>query len=85
MARPLRIECAGALYHVTTRGNACEDIYRDDEDRSAFHDLLARTCNRHHWLCHAYCLMSNHYYLLIETNAATLSKGTKYLNGTYTQ
>ena len=85
MARPLRIEFSGALYHVTSRGNAREDIYHDDEDRSVFLDILARACERYHWLCHAYCLMSNHYHLLIETNAATLSKGMKYLNGSYTQ
>jgi len=85
MARPLRIEFGGALYHVTSCGNAHEDIYQDDSDRAVFLDLLNRACDRHHWLCHAYCLTSNHYHLLIETNAATLSKGMQYLNGTYTQ
>lgn len=85
MARPLRIEFAGALYHITSRGNARENIYQDDVDRTVFLALLNRACSRHYWLCHAYCLMSNHYHLLIETNAATLSKGMKYLNGTYTQ
>ncbi len=85
MARPLRIEFAGALYHITSRGNASEDIYQDDEDRSVFLELLARACERYHWLCHAYCLMPNHYHLLIETNASTLSNGMKYINGTYTQ
>ena len=85
MARPLRIEFSGALYHVTSRGNARQDIYFVDEDRDAFLSCFARTCERHGWLCHAYCLMSNHYHLLIETTDATLSKGMKYLNGTYTQ
>jgi len=85
MARPLRIEFSGALYHITSRGNARQNIYRDDSDRLVFLDLLNRACERHNWLCHSYCLMSNHYYLLIETNAATLSKGMKYLNGVYTQ
>ncbi|HED16333.1 MAG TPA: addiction module toxin RelE [Gammaproteobacteria bacterium] len=85
MARPLRIEFAGALYHVTSRGNAQEAIYLTDEDRSTFLTLLEKTCERYGWYCHAYCLMDNHYHLLIETNTPTLSKGMKYLNGTYTQ
>lgn len=85
MARPLRIEFAGALYHVTARGNAQENIYRDDPDREQFLSLLQNAVNRYDWYCHAYCLMDNHYHLLIETGAPTLSKGMKYLNGTYTQ
>lgn len=85
MARPLRIEFTGALYHVTARGNAREDIYNDDIDRQQFLLLLQNTVNRYDWYCHAYCLMDNHYHLLIETNSPTLSKGMKYLNGTYTQ
>jgi putative transposase len=85
MARPLRIEFAGALYHVTARGNAQQDIYDDDIDRQQFLSLLNNTVNRYDWYCHAYCLMGNHYHLLIETNTPTLSKGMKFLNGTYTQ
>lgn len=85
MARPLRIEYAGALYHITARGNARGDIYQDDRDREYFLALLHQACDRHGWLCHAYCLMSNHYHLLVETTQPTLSKGMKYLNGTYTQ
>ncbi|MCK5120357.1 MAG: transposase [Methylococcales bacterium] len=85
MARPLRIEFAGALYHVTARGNAQENIYRTDDDRQKFLALLQNTVNRCDWYCHAYCLMDNHYHLLIETSTPTLSKGMKYLNGTYTQ
>jgi putative transposase len=85
MARPLRIEFAGALYHITSRGNAREDIYKDDSDRDSFLELLHKTNIRHGWICHAYCLMSNHYHLLIETSRPTLSKGMKYLNGSYTQ
>jgi REP element-mobilizing transposase RayT len=85
MARQLRIEYAGALYHITSRGNAREAIYRNDEDRIEFLTLLDNTCNRFNWYCHAYCLMDNHYHLLIETNTSSLSKGMKYLNGTYTQ
>lgn len=85
MARPLRIAFAGALYHITSRGNARENIYQDEEDRRIFLDLLDRSCKRHAWVCHAYCLMPNHYHLLIETSQPTLSKGMKYLNGIYTQ
>ncbi len=85
MARPLRIEFAGALCHITARGNARLDIYLIDEDRQRFLALLHRACDRYQWQCHAYCLMPNHYHLLIETQMPTLSKGMKYINGTYTQ
>ena len=85
MARQLRIEYPGAVYHVTARGNAQQDIYTDDNDRMQFLDLLALTVSRHNWLCHAYCLMGNHYHLLIETIDPNLSRGMRYLNGVYTQ
>lgn len=85
MARPLRIEFAGALYHLTARGNARQAIFLDDADRQDFLELLARAGDRYHWQCHAYCLMPNHYHLLIETCQPTLSKGMKYINGLYTQ
>ena len=85
MARPLRIEFAGALYHITSRGNARNAIYSTDGDQQQFLTLLQNPIQRYDWYCHAYCLMDNHYHLLIETNSPTLSKGMKYLNGTYTQ
>jgi REP element-mobilizing transposase RayT len=85
MARPLRIEFSGALYHVTSRGNARQDIYEDDQDREVFLEYLSHTCERYQWWCHAYCLMSNHYHLLVETQHPTLSKGMKHINGSYTQ
>ena len=85
MTRLLRIEFAGALYHVTARGNAQGDIYTHDEEREKYLAIFANACNRFDWYCHAYCLMTNHYHLLIETNTPTLSKGMKYLNGSYTQ
>ena len=85
MARPLRIEFAGALYHITSRGNAREDIYQNDSDRTHFLELLENVTTRFNWLCHAYCLMSNHYHLLVETCSPTLSKGMKRLNGSYSQ
>lgn len=85
MARPLRLEFAGALYHVTSRGDRRENIFEDDGDRESFLSIFGDTCSHHNWVCHAYCLMSNHYHLLIETPEANLSKGMRQLNGVYTQ
>ncbi|MCP4429413.1 MAG: transposase [Gammaproteobacteria bacterium] len=85
MARPLRIEYPGAVYHVTSRGNRQEDIYIDDQDRNAFLKTLSQVCERFNWICHSYCLMSNHYHLMIETPDANLSRGMRQLNGVYTQ
>lgn len=85
MARPVRLEFSGALYHVTARGNARQDIYIDDKDRRDFLDILSCCTKTYHWQCHAYCLMSNHYHLLIETGDANLSKGMRHLNGVYAQ
>jgi len=85
MARPLRLEFPGAVYHITSRGNARQAIFIDDEDRGGFLDVLSMVVERFKWLCHAYCLMENHYHLLIETRNANLSKGMRELNGVYTQ
>ncbi len=85
MARPLRIEYAGAVYHVTARGNGRQDIYLDDGDRTEFLEILSRAIDRNQWLCHAYSLMTNHYHLVIETCNPTLSRGMRYLNGVYSQ
>ena len=85
MSRPLRLEYAGALYHVTSRGDRQEDIYEDDTDREEFLLVLGDVCDRYNWVCHANCLMSNHYHLLIETPDANLSKGMRQLNGVYTK
>jgi len=85
MARPLRIEFAGALYHVTSRGDGREDIYLSDADREGFVSVLAHVCERFNWVVHAYCLMSNHYHVLVETPDGNLSKGMRQLNGVYTQ
>ncbi|MEK6593579.1 MAG: transposase [Pseudomonadota bacterium] len=85
MARPLRLELAGALYHVTSRGDGREDIFLSDEDRVAWLETLAEVCKRFNWVCHAYCQMTNHYHLVIETPDANLSKGMRQLNGVYTQ
>ncbi len=85
MARPLRLEFAGALYHVTARGDRREDIYEDDEDRELFLSVLAQVVQRFNWLVYAYCLMSNHYHLVIETPDGNLSQGMRQLNGVFTQ
>ena len=85
MTRPLRIEYPGALYHVTARGNARQRIYVDAEDYRAFLNLLGKLSERYHWRCHAYCLMSNHYHLLLETPEGNLAAGMRQLNGIYTQ
>ncbi|MDX8398808.1 MAG: transposase [Gallionellaceae bacterium] len=85
MSRPLRIEFAGALYHVTSRGDGREAIYRDDGDRGLFLEVLAEVCERCNCSVHAYCLMGNHYHLLLETPDGNLAKGMRQLNGVYTQ
>lgn len=85
MARQLRIEYPGAVYHVTSRGNGRSAIYFDDDDRDHFLNILHLVNKRYGWLCHAYCLMGNHYHLMIETPGGNLSKGMRHLNGVYTQ
>jgi REP element-mobilizing transposase RayT len=85
MVRPLRLEFAGALYHVTARGNARQKIFLDEQDRHAFLDLLGKEIEQQGWRCYAYCLMDNHYHLLIETPEPTLVAGMRRLNGVYTQ
>ena len=85
MARPLRIEFAGALYHVTSRGDGRDDIYLDDGDRDLFMTVLGEACDLFNWSVHSWCLMTNHYHLLLETPDSNLSKGMRYLNGVYTQ
>jgi REP-associated tyrosine transposase len=85
MARPLRIEFSSALYHVTSLGNDRADIYRDEEDRQAFLDGLGAVCRRMQGECYAYCLMTNHYHLVVETLVGNLSQGMRQVNGVYTQ
>ena len=85
MARPLRLELKGALYHVTSRGDGREDIFLSDQDRLAWLETLAHVCERFNWICHAYCQMTNHYHVVVETPDANLSKGMRQLNGVYTQ
>ena len=85
MSRPLRLEFAGALYHITSRGNGRNLIYLQDDDFELFLQILANVCERYNWVVHAYCLMSNHYHLLVETPDANLSQGMRQLNGVFTQ
>lgn len=85
MVKPLRIEFPGAVYHVTSRGNARMRIFGDHADRLEFLSVLEKVLARFSWLLHAYCLMGNHYHLMIQTAEANLSAGMRQLNGIYTQ
>jgi REP element-mobilizing transposase RayT len=80
MARRLRIECEGAIWHVTSRGVERRDIYRDRDDRSYFLEMLSEAVVEARWRLHSYVLMSNHYHLLVQTPECTLSQGMKQLN-----
>jgi REP-associated tyrosine transposase len=83
MSRKHRVQVSGVAYHVTARGNVRQDIYLDDEDRETFLGFLAQACEREHLICHAYCLMGNHYHLLAETPTGALSKAMHRLNSGY--
>ena len=87
MARPLRLEFPGKLFHVTARGKERRDIFLGDAvgDRGASIEVPGATCGRFNWIYHADCLMTNHYHLLVETPEANPSKGMRKLNGMYTQ
>ncbi|HAT29318.1 MAG TPA: addiction module toxin RelE [Janthinobacterium sp.] len=85
MSRPLRIEYPDAIYHVTTRGNGYASIFLGDGDRHHFLRVLSDCVSQFGWVCHAYCLMDNHYHLMIETPGANISAGMRHLNGIYTQ
>ena len=83
MARPLRLEFADALYHVTSRGNDKQHIFLDDLDRRMFLTFLGQAVERFGWILTAWVLMSNHYHLIVQTPELTLSKGMHWLNTTY--
>jgi len=85
MSRPLRVEFADALYHVTARGDRREPIFEDDEDRKALLDVLGSTLERFDAGCLAYCLMPNHYHFVLQTRRANLSRLMRQVNGVYTQ
>ena len=84
MARPLRIEYPGAFYHVTSRGNERKDIFKSNTDRAMFLSYLSSAQEKYEAVVHAYCLMSNHYHLMIETPQGNLSQIMKYINSSYT-
>jgi putative transposase len=84
MSRKVRVEYAGAIYHVMNRGDRREEIFRDKVDRQCFVRTLGETCLRSEWQVHAYCLMPNHFHLVVETPQPTLVAGMKWFLGTYT-
>jgi len=85
MTRPLRLEFAGALYHVTSRGDRGAAIYLDDADRRAWLDTMDLVATRFNFIVHAFCQMTNHYHVLIETAEGNLAQGMRQLNGLYSQ
>jgi REP element-mobilizing transposase RayT len=85
MARPIRVEFGGAVYHVMARGNQGRKIYADDGDRQMWLATLVEAWRRTGWRIHAWVLMGNHYHLLLETPEPNLVLGMKWLQGTYTQ
>lgn len=84
MARPLRITYPGAFYHVTSRGNEQKDVFKSQRDREKFLEYLASATERYGAVIHAYCLLSNHYHLLLETPKGNLSQIMRHINGAYT-
>jgi len=84
MPRKLRVQYEGAIYHVMNRGDHREDIFHNDEDRQLFLKTLGEACAKTAWQVHAYCLMRNHFHLVVETPRANLVAGMKWLLGTYT-
>jgi REP element-mobilizing transposase RayT len=84
MARKLRVQYPGAIYHAMNRGDHREAIFEDDQDRERFLETLEEACQKTDWLIHAWCLMSNHFHLVVETPRANLVEGMKWFLGTYT-
>ena len=85
MARPLRIQYPGATYHIISRAIARMTIFHNEKDWEKFLQIMERVIQKHKWICHAYCLMSNHYHILLETPEANLVPGMKYMNQLYSQ
>jgi REP element-mobilizing transposase RayT len=85
MSRPLRIEFPGAVHHVTSRGDRREPIYRGDVDRRCHLDVLAQALSRFDAGVLAYCLMGNHFHLVVQTHSGQLSRLMRHVNGVYTQ
>ena len=85
VSRKLRIQYPGAMYHLMNRGDHSEAIFRDDKDRQGFLLTLEQACEKTAWQVHSYCLMSNHFHLVVETPEPNLVEGMKWLLGTYTK
>ncbi len=85
MARKLRVQYPGAIYHVMNRGDHREAIFRSTKDREIFLQTLGQSCEKTDWQVHAWCLMGNHFHLVVETPRAKLGAGMKWLLGAYTQ
>ena len=84
MARKLRVQYPGAIYHVMNRGDRREPIFKDDADRHLWVETLGECCAKSDWQVHAYCLMSNHFHLVLETPKPNLVAGMKWFLGTCT-
>ena len=84
MARPLRITYPGAFYHITSRGNERKEIFKSRADKDKFLFYLESATRRYDAIIHVYCLMSNHYHLLLETPSGNLSQIMRHINGAYT-
>ena len=84
MARKLRVQYPGAIYHVMNRGDRREAIFEDDHDRQRFMETLNDACQKAAWQIHAFCLMPNHFHLVVETPQPNLTAGMKWFLGTYT-
>jgi REP element-mobilizing transposase RayT len=85
MARPLRLEFEGAIYHVTSRGDRRESIFCDDSDRELLLAIVGKSMERFDAVAYAYCLMENHYHFVLRTNQPNLSRLMRHINGVYTQ
>lgn len=85
MARPLRLELPGAVYHVTTLGNAGQAVFREAKESALFLEIVGQACARFDWRCLAYCLLPDRYHLVVETRRPTLTRGMRQINGRYTQ
>jgi REP-associated tyrosine transposase len=83
--RPLRPQFAGAIYHLNSRGNRGCAIYRDDHDRALQLSLLLRTIDRFGWECHAWCLLTTHYHLLVTTPEPNIARGMQELNSRFAE
>jgi putative transposase len=85
MARPLRIQYPGAMYHIISRGIGRMTIFHNEKDWKKFIQFMERVIEKYNWICHAYCLMGTHYHILLETPDANMVVGMKYLNQLYSQ